>query len=167
MQTQVSRYSVHNTMRVLVTHSIASSGTRTLPLARVTHGPCMVSGLTSPSRHFPVPSVLIDLLPFHSCDGTFGQFCDPSREENDITGLLTNHDQTSLLSFMQTYWKDNGGNDNSFWSHEWNKHGTCMRCAEATYFPLVIYLTLPPIAHSVPIASPTLSRLPFLTLPRL
>ena len=63
----------------------------------------------------------------HSCDGTFAQFCDSSREENDITSLLENAGQTSLLNFMQTYWKDEQGNDASFWAHEWNKHGTCMR----------------------------------------
>ena len=27
---------------------------------------------------------------------------------------------------METYWKDDGGNDESFWEHEWGKHGTCI-----------------------------------------
>ena len=27
---------------------------------------------------------------------------------------------------MSTYWKDDGGNDESFWEHEWGKHGTCI-----------------------------------------
>lgn len=27
---------------------------------------------------------------------------------------------------MQKYWKDNAGNDESFWEHEWGKHGTCV-----------------------------------------
>ena len=143
MQTQVSRCSTQNKSGILATHSIASFGTQTHPLARVIRGQCMVSGLTSSSRQSSLHWTSIDLPPFHSCDGTFGQFCDPSREENDITGLLTNQGQTSLLSFMQTYWKDNKGDDNSFWSHEWNKHGTCMRCAEVTHIPLIIYLTLP------------------------
>ena len=26
---------------------------------------------------------------------------------------------------MNKYWKDQGGNDESFWEHEWGKHGTC------------------------------------------
>ena len=35
--------------------------------------------------------------------------------------------QTSLLGIMDTYWKDIKGDDNDLWSHEWNKHGTCLR----------------------------------------
>ena len=27
---------------------------------------------------------------------------------------------------MSVYWKDDGGNDESFWEHEWGKHGTCV-----------------------------------------
>jgi ribonuclease T2 len=27
---------------------------------------------------------------------------------------------------MQTYWKDYQGDDETFWEHEWGKHGTCI-----------------------------------------
>lgn len=27
---------------------------------------------------------------------------------------------------MNIYWKDSGGDDESFWEHEYNKHGTCI-----------------------------------------
>lgn len=27
---------------------------------------------------------------------------------------------------MQTYWKTNSGTDETFWEHEWSKHGTCI-----------------------------------------
>ncbi|KAL8691731.1 MAG: hypothetical protein Q9224_004109, partial [Gallowayella concinna] len=31
---------------------------------------------------------------------------------------------------MNTYWKDYQGNDESFWEHEWGKHGTCISTLE-------------------------------------
>jgi ribonuclease T2 len=31
---------------------------------------------------------------------------------------------------MSTYWKDYKGNDESFWYHEWAKHGTCISTLE-------------------------------------
>jgi hypothetical protein len=151
--------------------SIVSCGIRNAPPARLIPGPCTVSGLTSPSVRLPLLSASTDPLPVHRCDGKFDQFCDPSREENDITGLLQNQGQGALLSFMQTYWKDNGGEDNSFWAHEWNKHGTCMRYAKGYFISHWEYIfdtsVFPLIAHSAPIASAILSRLPCITLPRL
>ena len=27
---------------------------------------------------------------------------------------------------METYWKDDGGNNESFWEHEWGKPGNCI-----------------------------------------
>lgn len=61
-----------------------------------------------------------------NCDGTYEQFCDTSREYTDIRGILTSAGKTSLLSYMDTYWKDYQGNDESLWEHEWEKHGTCI-----------------------------------------
>jgi ribonuclease T2 len=31
---------------------------------------------------------------------------------------------------MSTYWKDYKGDDEDFWEHEWNKHGTCISTLE-------------------------------------
>jgi len=31
---------------------------------------------------------------------------------------------------MNKYWKNNAGTDESFWEHEWNKHGTCISTLE-------------------------------------
>lgn len=31
---------------------------------------------------------------------------------------------------MQTYWKDYKGDDDTFWQHEWSKHGTCISTLE-------------------------------------
>ncbi|KKK12241.1 hypothetical protein P175DRAFT_0499360 [Aspergillus ochraceoroseus IBT 24754] len=61
-----------------------------------------------------------------NCDGTYQEYCDSSREYDDITTILQNQGRTELLSYMETYWKDYEGNDESFWEHEWNKHGTCI-----------------------------------------
>lgn len=33
---------------------------------------------------------------------------------------------SDVLTYMKTYWKDSSGDDPTFWSHEWNKHGTCI-----------------------------------------
>lgn len=63
-----------------------------------------------------------------NCDGTYEQNCDPSRAYTNITAILTAAGQTSLLSYMNTYWKNDpdDGSDESLWEHEWEKHGTCI-----------------------------------------
>ncbi|KZT43858.1 ribonuclease T2 [Sistotremastrum suecicum HHB10207 ss-3] len=80
------------------------------------------------------------LWPDH-CDETFDQFCDESRQYTDISGvrffpsdfyrsyplqILTAAGATDTLNFMNEFWKDQGGDDETFWEHEWGKHGTCM-----------------------------------------
>lgn len=35
---------------------------------------------------------------------------------------------------MSTYWKDANGDDNSFYSHEFNKHGLCVTTLDPTCF---------------------------------
>ncbi|KAH7384954.1 ribonuclease T2-like protein [Cadophora sp. MPI-SDFR-AT-0126] len=60
------------------------------------------------------------------CDGTYEANCDPSREYTNITAILQSYGKTDLLSYMTTYWKDYQGNDETFWEHEWGKHGTCI-----------------------------------------
>ncbi len=76
---------------------------------------------TGPSNSWTIHG----LWPDH-CDGTYDSNCDPSRAYTDLTGILQSFGKTDLLSYMQTYWKDNAGDDETFWEHEWAKHGTCM-----------------------------------------
>lgn len=64
------------------------------------------------------------------CDGTFDQYCDPNRQYTNITSIISAAGQTDLLNYMNTYWKDYQGNDESFWEHEWGKHGTCISTLE-------------------------------------
>ncbi len=58
-------------------------------------------------------------------DGTYDSSCDASRAYTNITQILQAA-APSTLQYMQTYWKDYTGDDESFWEHEWGKHGTCI-----------------------------------------
>lgn len=65
-----------------------------------------------------------DNRPDH-CDGTYDANCDESRAYTNITQILQAA-SPATLSYMQTYWKSDSGSDESFWEHEWGKHGTCI-----------------------------------------
>jgi ribonuclease T2 len=64
------------------------------------------------------------------CDGTYDANCDPSRAYTNISSILTSFGANDLLSYMSTYWKDYQGDDETFWEHEWAKHGTCISTLE-------------------------------------
>ncbi|KAF1988375.1 ribonuclease M [Aulographum hederae CBS 113979] len=64
------------------------------------------------------------------CDGTYDASCDASRAYTNITQILQAFGADDVLSYMQTYWKDYQGNDETFWEHEWGKHGTCVSTLE-------------------------------------
>ncbi|KAL8725444.1 MAG: hypothetical protein Q9166_007338 [cf. Caloplaca sp. 2 TL-2023] len=64
------------------------------------------------------------------CDGTYDQYCDPSREYTNVSSIISAAGKTDLLNYMNTYWKDYQGDDESFWEHEWDKHGTCISTLE-------------------------------------
>ncbi|KAF2707331.1 ribonuclease T2 [Pleomassaria siparia CBS 279.74] len=65
------------------------------------------------------------LWPDH-CDGTYDANCDSSRTYTNISAIIKGFGKTDLLTYMQTYWKDYQGNDETLWEHEWAKHGTCI-----------------------------------------
>lgn len=69
-----------------------------------------------------------------NCDGTYEQYCAPDREYFNITAILT-ESAPCTLKYMQDYWKDYQGDDEDFWEHEFNKHGTCMSTLEPTCYP--------------------------------
>ncbi|KAH9879773.1 hypothetical protein J1614_001796 [Plenodomus biglobosus] len=69
------------------------------------------------------------------CDGTYDANCDPSRIYRNITSILSASPDASLLPYMSTYWKDYQGNDETFWQHEWSKHGTCISTLEPHCYP--------------------------------
>ncbi|KAL7931992.1 ribonuclease T2 [Trichoderma chlorosporum] len=75
---------------------------------------------TGPSNSWTVHGLWPD-----ECDGSFQQNCDSSRAYTNISAILSKS-APSTLSFMQTYWKNNDGTDESFWEHEFAKHATCI-----------------------------------------
>ncbi|KAI0876263.1 ribonuclease t2 [Hypoxylon argillaceum] len=60
-----------------------------------------------------------------NCDGTYQQYCDLNRQYTNITAILKEKAPCTLKT-MQTYWKDYEGEDETFWEHEFGKHGTCI-----------------------------------------
>lgn len=68
------------------------------------------------------------------CDGTWEEFCDKNREYSNLTALLT-EGAPCTLKYMETFWKDYSGDDESFWEHEFNKHGTCMSTLKPSCYP--------------------------------
>ncbi|KAI9725063.1 MAG: hypothetical protein M1812_000339 [Candelaria pacifica] len=80
---------------------------------------------TGPSNSW----TLHGLWPDH-CDGTYDANCDAARAYTNISSIIQAAGKQSLLDYMNTYWKDYQGNDESFWEHEWAKHGTCISTLE-------------------------------------
>ncbi|KAJ5901522.1 Ribonuclease T2 [Penicillium taxi] len=69
-----------------------------------------------------------------NCDGTYQSRCDSSRNYGSVTGILQTQNRTELLSYMKHYWLDINGDDESFWEHEWQKHGTCINTIEPSCY---------------------------------
>lgn len=80
---------------------------------------------TNPSTGFSNSWTIHGLWPDH-CDGTYDANCDSSRAYTNITDILESYGKTDLLSYMNEYWLDENGDNESFWEHEWGKHGTCI-----------------------------------------
>jgi ribonuclease T2 len=50
-----------------------------------------------------------------NCDGSYEANCDSSRAYTDISCTLQQKGADDILSYMETYWKDYQGDDESFW----------------------------------------------------
>ncbi|GAB1730813.1 hypothetical protein NU195Hw_g1747t1 [Hortaea werneckii] len=61
-----------------------------------------------------------------NCDGSYDANCDDSRAYTNITAILNAAGRSDLVDYMQTYWQSNSGSAETFWEHEWSKHGTCI-----------------------------------------
>ncbi|KAI9669519.1 MAG: ribonuclease T2-like [Trizodia sp. TS-e1964] len=79
---------------------------------------------TGPSNSWTIHGLWPD-----NCDGTYEANCDSSRVYTGIDSTIGSANP-ALLDYMNTYWKDYKGDDETFWEHEWSKHGTCISTLE-------------------------------------
>jgi len=70
------------------------------------------------------------LWPNTCSNGRTGDNCDPKRVYSDMRQFLDKDLQEELTK----YWPSKFGDHNAFWTHEWNKHGTCMTTLEPKCF---------------------------------
>ncbi|XXH01411.1 hypothetical protein Hte_007771 [Hypoxylon texense] len=74
------------------------------------------------------------LWPDH-CDGTYDATCDSSRAYTNISAILqATGEHDDLLEYMKTYWLPDSGTAESFWEHEFGKHGTCVSTLDPKCF---------------------------------
>ncbi|WPK27368.1 hypothetical protein PUMCH_004754 [Australozyma saopauloensis] len=63
------------------------------------------------------------------CGGLFQQFCDKPLEirKGDLERIIVDEfGDKDLFKLIQENWNNLGGDDESLWVHEFNKHGTCV-----------------------------------------
>ncbi|KAI0101575.1 ribonuclease Trv [Nemania sp. FL0031] len=60
------------------------------------------------------------------CDGSYDQYCGMTPRFNNITAVLEHYGQEELVESMNRYWIASYGTNEHLWTHEFNKHGTCI-----------------------------------------
>ncbi|KAL0090908.1 RNase Sy [Phycomyces blakesleeanus] len=70
-----------------------------------------------------------------TCSGglTSSSGCDSTRAYSNV-GPLVKSGNSSLYTQMTTYWPSYTGDDSTFWTHEWDKHGTCVTTLDPDCF---------------------------------
>ncbi|KAI8145066.1 RNase Sy [Fennellomyces sp. T-0311] len=65
--------------------------------------------------------------------GSGNSGCDASRNYDDVGEIIQSAD-SSLYSQLNIYWPSYTGDNGAFWTHEWNKHGTCVTTLDPECF---------------------------------
>ncbi|KHJ35204.1 putative ribonuclease t2 [Erysiphe necator] len=60
-----------------------------------------------------------------NCDGSYPTYCSAAPQYHNLSEIISKA-SPSLFEYMKIYWLPNRGSPDSFWMHEWNKHGTCV-----------------------------------------
>ncbi|KAJ3011925.1 ribonuclease T2-like [Thoreauomyces humboldtii] len=71
------------------------------------------------------------------CNGTYNTSplgCDPVRRDVNVLDTLAAVAPKSWIDKLKSVWMGADGDYNWFWSHEWNKHGTCLSTLNPTCF---------------------------------
>lgn len=62
-----------------------------------------------------------------NCDGSYGSNCNYENTNVDsVEAILRQNEQYELIDYMNQFWLNNNGTNDAFWTHEFNKHATCM-----------------------------------------
>ncbi|OCF39256.1 hypothetical protein I317_06925 [Kwoniella heveanensis CBS 569] len=115
------------------------------------------TGLESEGSVLPKNSWTIHGLWPDRCDGSYGQYCDLSRQYDPypspntttgkpdgewvpvweggdiVTPLLQAYGKWDLLAYMNKYWKNLNQPDWVLWQHEYSKHATCFTTFDTGY----------------------------------
>ncbi|ODV84190.1 hypothetical protein CANARDRAFT_8867 [[Candida] arabinofermentans NRRL YB-2248] len=73
------------------------------------------------------------------CNGQYEQFCDDSSNIDSAQAVLESFGETELLEKMNRVWKNFNGHDDDLWTHEFNKHGTCMSTIKSSCYDQSTY----------------------------
>jgi hypothetical protein len=103
-----------------------NSGTPTLQSGQMIPGLFMASGMLFSSHLGPRIKLMAVTSRPDLCDGSYPQFCTEAPNYSNISDIISASQNPDLLTFMNSYWLPNSGSPESFWEHEWNKHGTCI-----------------------------------------